>query len=578
MTYDLKVTGGLLVDGSGRSAVAADVAIRNGLVAAVGKDVVGPAHRTIDAEGCVVAPGFLDIHTHLDAQVMWDPMLSVSSWHGVTTVVTGNCGFGFAPARPEHRELLMHTLENVEGMDFGCLTEGLGDWGFQTFPEYLDAIERSGTALNIGALLPHSALRLFVMGEDASERAATSDELAEMRRLVREALSAGAVGLSTSRTPGHAGAGGKPVPSRLADFDEIVALAEVLREEHQGVFMAAIGSGFSVPQLREIAERTGVPVTFASVFAGMGGRPDGHRRVVERTAQARADGYDITAQISVLPITMDFSMQDPYPLTNSVPAVFLLPTLDAEFAPLFAESSAERRCEVYRDPGFRDRFRTATDSAGWHAEVWSRVRIATSPGHPELAETFLADYARARGQHPADAITDLSLETGLRTRFSMAILNLDEDEVQMLLTHPATHIGLSDAGAHVSQLCDACFPTYLLGHWVRDKQALSLESAVHKLSQEPARIFGLRGRGLLTPGGAGDLVVFDPATVGNGRRELRTDLPANAPRVVIEADGVHHVVVSGVPIREGDTDVVDSSNLPGRVLRPHDLGRLSAVK
>src|SRR5215475_11842795 len=208
--FDLKVTNGQLIDGTGAPAVPADIAVSGGRVVAVEAGAAGSARRTIDADGLVVAPGFIDVHTHLDAQVMWDPMLSVSSWHGVTTVVTGNCGFGFAPARPEHRELLMHTLENVEGMDFECLREGLGDWGFQTFLQYLDAIDRSGTALNIAALMPHSSLRLFVMGEDASERAATPDELEQMRRILKDALNAGAVGLSTSRTPGHSGAGGRP--------------------------------------------------------------------------------------------------------------------------------------------------------------------------------------------------------------------------------------------------------------------------------------------------------------------------------------------------------------------------------
>jgi N-acyl-D-amino-acid deacylase len=571
VAFDLKVTNGQVIDGTSAPAVPADVAVSGGRIVAIGADAAAPARRTIDADGLVVAPGFIDVHTHLDAQVMWDPMLSVSSWHGVTTVVTGNCGFGFAPARPEHRELLMHTLENVEGMDFECLMEGLGEWGFQTFPEYLDAIERSGTALNVAALMPHSSLRLFVMGEDASERTATPHELEQMRRILKDGLRAGVVGLSTSRTPGHSGAGGKPVPSRLADFEELVSLATVLRDERQGIFMAAIGSGFSIPQLREIAERTKVPITFASVFAGMGGRPDGHRRVMERTEQAREQGHDITAQMTPLPITMDFSMQEPYPLTNSIPAVFLLPTLDSEFKDLFSESSVAGRIGRYRDPDFRRGFRNATDVKGWNDQIWPRIRISASPDRPELVDTFLVDYAKARGIHPGAAIIDLALESHLQMRFSMAILNLDEDEVEWLLLHPATQLGLSDAGAHVSQLCDASFPTYLLGHWVREKGVLSLEHAVHKLTQEAARVYRLRDRGVLAPGSAADIVVFDPAVAGNGRRELRTDFPAKAARVVIEADGIEHVIVGGVSVREHGTDVASQDDLPGRVLRRADL-------
>src|SRR5882724_5948568 len=278
--FDLLVRGGLLVEGSGAPAVAGDVGIRAGRIAAMGA-VRGEAPRVIDADGAVVAPGFVDIHTHYDAQLFWDRWLTISPWHGVTSVVIGNCGFGIAPTRPAHRDLMLRTLENVEGMSLAALREGIGsEWPFETFPEFLDAVARRGTAINVGALVGHTPVRLYVMGEEATEREATADEIAAMRTLVADALRAGAVGFATSKAPTHVGWEGRPVPSRVASFEEIEALAGCLADAGN-VMQATLGPGLFLDEFAAIQQRTGRPVSWTALLGGMLG-PDGHRAVLER--------------------------------------------------------------------------------------------------------------------------------------------------------------------------------------------------------------------------------------------------------------------------------------------------------
>ncbi len=564
MGLDLKIVGGDVVDGTGLARRRADVGVKDGVIVAVGQ-IEEQADVELDATGLVVAPGFIDIHTHLDAQVMWDPMLSVSSWHGVTTVVMGNCGFGFAPTRREDRELVMRTLENVEGMDFECLRAGLGaEWGFETFPEYLEALQRAHPALNVAALVPHSPLRVWVMGEDASRRAATGAEVAQMADLLAEALHAGAVGFSTSMHPGHIGAGGLPVPSRLAELSEIIALARVA-SERGGLFMAGIGPNLSIGELEQIHAATGVTITFTGLTAGMGGRADGHRRLLARSEAAHARGVPITPQVSCLPVTSEFDIADPMPLTHTAPAALRAHTLEAEFADVYAANTPEGRIAAYSSRGFAQRFRDATDSERWH-RIWDGMRIASMPGRPDLEQTHLTAYASAEGVHPAEALLQLAIASNLKARFSLELLNNDEDEVALLLTHPVTQVALSDAGAHVSQLCDACFATRLLGHWARDTSVLTLEQAVRMLTKDPATLFGFADRGVLAEGYGADVVVFDPDTVGNGQRRLVRDLPAGARRITVDAEGIDTVIVNGRIIRRRGSDVANDV-APGVLLR-----------
>jgi N-acyl-D-amino-acid deacylase len=478
----------------------------------------------------------------------------------------GNCGFGVAPTHARHRDMVLKTLENVEGMDLDCLEAGLGDWGFETFPEYLDAVERRPKATNVATMIGHTPLRYFVMGEAAMERAATPDEIAAMRVLVGEAMDAGAIGFSTSASTSQVGYAGRPVPSRLAGLDEVVALSSVLRDRGRGVVMAAIGKGLSVPQLGEIAAATERPVTFAAIVTDLGG-PGHHRRLLERVEQVQARGLRVVPQVSCRPVLFEFDLREPYPFTTSAPAMLGLPVLDDLFAPVFAARDPGARAACYTRPGFRSELAAATGSPEWRDRLWRTITVIEHPPDRSTEQRRIVDVAAERGVSCADVLLDLSLAGDLRSRFVMAYVNGDEDEVEHLLKHPGTQIGLSDAGAHASQICDECFPTDLLGRWVREKGALALEEAVAMLTSRPAELFGITDRGVLEPGRAADVAVFDLATVGAGRPYLDHDLPAGAARLKAAATGLEWVIVNGVPIRHGGEELVAADDLPGRLLR-----------
>jgi len=557
MEYDLKITGGSIIDGTGQPAFAGEVGIRGGKIAALGK-AVGSAAGTLDAEGKVVAPGFVDIHTHYDAQVMWDRMMTISPWHGVTTVVMGNCGFGVAPTRSEHRGLIMRTLEKVEGMSLEALESGLGyDWPFETFAQYLDAVGRRGIAINAGAMVGHTPVRLYVMGEEATERPATADEIAAMRAIVRDALEAGALGFATSKSSTHVGYGGKPVPSRASELTEIKALAGALGEAGRGIMQATVGRELFFSEFAEISRATGRPVTWTALLAGMMG-PGSHRQLLERNRQACAGGAQVIPQVACRPLNFEFNFKQPF--------IF-------ESMPLFKPVSAadlEGKRRIYRDPEFRRALkeRSAWSLSGPLAERWNRTWISHCPAEPALEERSLAEVARERGVDPIDLALDLSLASELTARFRMAVLNDKEDEVEELLNAPGTVLGLSDAGAHASQLCDACFSTYLLGRWVREKNAIPIERAIWMLTSRPAEVFGITDRGRLAFGMAADVTIFDPATVAAGPLRRVNDLPAGADRLVADALGIDAVIVNGVIIRRDGHDLVDPDGpLPGKVLR-----------
>jgi N-acyl-D-amino-acid deacylase len=557
MAYDLKIAGGTLIDGTGAAPRPGDVGIRDGRLVALG-DAPGGAREEIDAHGLAVAPGFVDLHTHYDAQILWDPSLGISPWHGVTTVVMGNCGFGVAPTRPEHRDLVLRTLEKVEGMSLACLRAGCGErWPFETFPEYLDTIERRGSLVNVTALLGHTPLRLYVMGEAAVERAATDDEIASMRDIVRDAIEAGALGFATSKSPTHVGYRGQPVPSRAADLREIQALAGALGEAGRGVIQATVGSGFFIDELAGLSRETGRPVTWTALLAGLLG-PGSHRGFLEWSERALASGAQVIPQVSCRPLNFEFDLAEPFPF-ESVPA----------FQPVSAADHAGK-LRLYADPGFRAEARAAFESgrAGPLGLCWDRIVVTHVPGDPASSERPLVDVARERGRDPLDCLFDLALATDLGARFRLAIMNVDEDEVAELLTHPDTVLGLSDAGAHASQLCDACFSTHLLGHWVRERGTLTLAEAVRMLTSRPAEVMGITDRGRLAVGLAADVVVFDPAHVGAGALRRVHDLPAGAERLVADAHGIEAVVVNGMVVRRAGGDrLTPSDPLPGRLLR-----------
>jgi len=556
MTYDLKITGGTIVDGTGKAGFAGDLAIKDGKVVALGK-AEGGAVDTIDAAGQVVCPGFVDVHTHYDAQILWDRMLSISPWHGVTTTVIGNCGFGVAPTRAAHRRLILQTLEKVEGMSLDALQAGLGDdWPFETFPQYLDTLEKSGSAINIAALFGHTPLRLYVMGEESTERAATPDEVSAMKKLVREAMEAGAIGFGTSVSVSHNGYAGKPVPSRQATVEEMDAMVSVLGDLKRGLMQITIGRDFSTRHMAEVSRKYGVPVTWTALLSYLYG-PGGHRKQLDLAAEQRKAGAIVIPQVSCRPLNFEFTFAEPF--------IFDVMKFMNELAAADAKAPGTRR-RAYADPAWREKLRSEVTPLfrNW----WERVVIAWAPSARELEEMPLTTAAAKLDKDPVDLALDLALADDLQARFRMAVMNFDEKEVAELITDPNTIIALSDAGAHASQLCDACYSTHLLGHWVRERKTFTLEQAVHNLTQRPAEMFGITDRGVLAEGRPADVVVFDPKTVGPGPLKRVHDLPAGADRLVSEASGIAAVIVNGKLIRRGGKDAIPvNGRLPGRLLR-----------
>ena len=544
---DLLLRHAWLIDGTGDPGRAADVAVtgdRISAIAAPGSITPAAGTEVIDLSGLVLAPGFIDIHTHYDAQILWDGDLTPSCWHGVTSVIMGNCGFGVAPTRPEHRDIIVRTLENVEGMSMEALNAGI-DWCFETFPQYLEALEARAKRLNVGAFLGHTPLRLFVLGGE--ERAADSDEVARMGSLLREALDAGAIGFSTSRQPAHSGAYGRPVPSRFAEVDEVSAMAAVLGSAGKGIMQISIGPGMFVNEFSALAVEYGIAVTWTALVTRTD-KPGAAMRTVTRAGELPGEVYP---QIACRPIVMQMTMTDPTPLA----------AID-EWKEVLAVPRAARAA-LYEDLAWRDRARPAT-LAAWAAR-WPKVSVQETGAHADAVGVPLSELAVARGTTPFDLMLDLALADGMSTRFRVVLENDADDEIGALLADKRTLLGLSDAGAHASQLCDACYSTDLLGQWVRERKAISLEDGVWRLTGHPAAAFRIRDRGLIREGYFADLVAFDQATIGAESLERVYDQPGGADRLVARSTGVEHMWVNGSATRVGGTDVAGVA--AGRVLR-----------
>ncbi|MCU1397431.1 MAG: N-acyl-D-aspartate/D-glutamate deacylase [Acidimicrobiales bacterium] len=527
----------------------ADVAIDAGRITAVGPGLDGD--RILDATGCVVAPGFIDIHTHYDAQVFWDPGLTPSCFHGVTTVVAGNCGFSIAPTRPEHHDLIARTLEQVEDMDVAALTAGVPWDSFSTFPEYLASVEASGLGLNFAAYIGHTALRLFAMGDDAYERAATAEEVGEMQEILHEALEAGAAGFATSFAPTHRGAGGKPVPSRLADRAEIVALLTTVGEVGRGVAAFTPGGTLGIDDLYELQPQIGVPFTYTAMLT----MPTGsHLRLMEINRAGWAAGAEVWPQVSPRPLRFSMSMAEPFTLN-----------VNPSFGDLMAGDVAARRA-AYADPVWRDAALAGWEHAAFGVPRWETYEIAESAKHPELVGRRITDLAAERQSTPLDVLLDLAGEE-LTMRVACLVANDDPDEVAKVLVEEHCTLGLSDAGAHVGQLCDAPQATDYLGNWVRDRKLVSLEEAVRRLTSVQADLFGFADRGRLQVGAWADVVVFDAATVAPGPLRRIADFPAGSERITADRpEGVRHVLVNGVPIQVDG--VHDADVRSGQLVRP----------
>jgi N-acyl-D-aspartate/D-glutamate deacylase len=555
--FDLVVANGTLLDGTGAAPRRGEVGIAGGRIAALGApgELEPHAARVLDARGGAIAPGFIDIHTHYDAQVFWDRMLSISPWHGVTTVVMGNCGFGVAPTRPRDRDLILRTLEQVEGMSLAALREGVGaEWPFESFGEFLGAIEARGTAIHVGAFVGHTPVRTHVMGREACEREASEAEIAAMRTLVAGALRDGALGFATSKAPTHVGYEGKPVPSRFAARAEIDALAGCLAESGRGVMQCTIGGGLFFDEMEQIARAIGRPITWTALLGSAFG-PTGHRGVLERMQKLQDAGLRVLPQVTCRTLQIEFDWTNPLPF-NAM----------AAFAPFLAADRAGRLA-LLDDRAFRDTVREHL-GGGLLIQNFPNAVLSHFPPDASQVERTLGELARERGGDALDVAFELGIESDLAARFRMAVLNADESITAELISHPAAVLGLSDAGAHASQLCDAGLPTDLLGRWVREKRVLPLEEAVRRLTSEPADLLGLADRGRLAKAAAADVTVFDPETVACGPLRRVHDFPAGADRLVADAIGVRAVIVEGTVIREDGRDTVDPTGaLPGRVLR-----------
>ena len=535
--FDLVIRDALLVDGSGAEPRHGDLAVSGGRIAELGR-VSGAAREVFEAGGLALMPGIIDNHTHYDAQITWDPGVRPSPQLGVTTAVIGNCGFTIAPCRSGDRELVMRNLTQVEGMSLEVLRQGIR-WDFETLPQYLDMLERQGSAVNIAVFAGHSALRTYVMGADATRRPATEAEVAAMRHLLLEALRAGAVGFSTSTSPAHNGEGGLPMPSRLADEREMRALVGALGEARRGVFMLTKGGHTPIPFLEDLAADSGRPVVVAALFYNST-NPEACFKDLNAIYEACQRGRRMVGAVSCTPLSMDFTMKAPYVFEGLTAWQPALPLKGEQFRQKLR--SRELRDAIRAEVSQPARFRLFNGQ-------WDQVEVVQSR-QPDYENRTIAALARASGKDPLDFMFDLALNEDLDTLFNAMLLNWEDEGVGRMLRHPASLVSLSDAGAHLTFFNDAGFGLHLLGHWVRRRRVLTLAEAVRRLTRDPATVFGIRGRGELKPGFHADLLLFDPARVDRGPKQRVYDLPGGHPRLSTPPIGVEAVWVNGVRLEE----------------------------
>jgi len=565
--HDLIIRGGTLVDGTGAKARAADVAISNGIITQVGT-VQGKATREIDAAGLLVTPGWVDIHTHYDGQVTWDPLVTPSCWHGVTTVVMGNCGVGFAPARPDRHDWLIELMEGVEDIPGAALAEGI-KWNWETFPEYMDALEKQERSLDIATQVPHGSVRAYVMGErGARNEAANDDDIAAMAKIVREGVEAGALGFSTSRTMLHLAKDGEPVPGTFANKDELIGIGHALGAAGHGVFEMASDMTPAEEEfnwMKEMSAETGLPVTYALLQSPVDANK--WRDMLDMTEQARKEGANVTAQIACRPTGMVLGWQStvhPFISRASYKAIANLP---------FAE-----RLEKLKDPATRTSI--LTDAPGDMGPLgfiltqgYDRMFRLEQEDHLEYeppAEDSVAAEAKRNGSDPAAIVYDMLMENEGRGYIYLPLLNYAEfnfDHIHEMMQHPATVLSLSDGGAHCGVICDASFPTYMLTHWARDRSrgaTLPLEEVVRMQTRETAELYGLNDRGIIAPGMKADLNVIDFEKLRILAPEMVFDLPADGRRMIQKAEGYRATIVSGVITFENGES---TGEMPGHLIR-----------
>src|SRR5688572_19875835 len=540
---DLLLRGASIVDGSGAPAFQADVGVRDKKITAVGA-IDEPARETVDVGGLHLMPGIVNVHTHYDAQSTWDPTLAPSVSLGVTTAIMGNCGFGIAPCPAPQRETVLRNLSVVEGMDLDALLTGTR-WEFETFAQYLDALERRRPWANVGVLAQHSTLRSAVMGEEASQRKATQDEISKMQSLVRDAMKAGAAGFASSFSPNHSGWGGRPMPSTIASDEELKALVSVLGEQRKGIFVMATGPRATPEYMEAIAADTGRPafmVTVLTMFSKA--HPERALQYYERCAAALARGREVYIHSSCQPLSFDFTLREPY----------ILYSHDA-FDRVRA-AAPEERAAIYREKAFRDRlrhnFRNPKSGILFYGD-WSQVERDGVP------------VTRLAKEDPLDYVFDLPIDTQLVAK----LYQNDDAGVAPLLKHPAGVVALSDAGAHLIYFCDAGFGLHFLAHWVRETGTFTLEEGVRRLTSDPAGKYRIPQRGRVAPGYFADLLLFDPLKVGITKLERVSDLPGGGTRMIRSPRGVHGVWVNGLRVFDGAQYIRRQSG-PGSVIKNFD--------
>jgi N-acyl-D-amino-acid deacylase len=564
--FDMVIRGGEVVDGTGAASFAADVAIKDGKIAAIGK-VVDSGAEEIDAKGKIVTPGFVDIHTHYDGQAVWAQRLSPSSSHGVTSVVGGNCGVGFAPCRPEHRDLLVSVMEGVEDIPEVVMTEGL-TWDWETYPEYMNAIEKRPHDIDFASQIPHSAVRVYVMGQRGADREpATADDLAKMQAVVREAIGVGALGFATSRLVIHKTGQGDPIPTWQSAETELEAMAMALKDTGKGVLQAVFGSSGRTLQdeidlLSRLTRMSGRPASFT--MAQDNGNPEAWRDIMAHLAEANTRGPRIRAQVfpRLIGMVLGFDLTvNPFNLCPSYQPLAKLPF--------------EERTQALRDPMVRARLlmEDAQDSFLPLTRLGRRFDYIFPMGDPPNYEpdpaTSVAAQAARRGMDPAELAYDMMMENGGRALLLLALANYGNgnlDPILSLINDPNSVLGLGDGGAHYGMICDSSFPTTVLQHWTRERDGtrMPIERAVQALTRDPAETVGLNDRGVLSVGRKADLNVIDHGRVTLHSPQVRYDLPAGGRRLYQDAAGYEATIVAGQVIsREGQS----TGALPGRLVR-----------
>jgi N-acyl-D-amino-acid deacylase len=567
--HDLVIRGGTVVDGTGAPGVRADVAVDDGSVTLVGQ-VEAQGRTEIDATGRLVTPGFVDVHTHYDGQVTWDPLLTPSIWHGVTTVVMGNCGVGFAPAKPDEHEWLIGLMEGVEDIPGAALSEGIR-WGWETFPEFLDFLDTQTLAIDIGTQVPHGAVRGYVMGErGAHNEPATPDDIEAMARIVREGIEAGALGVSTSRTIAHRAIDGEPVPGTYAAEDELFALGRALRDAGAGVFELApagvMGEDLAASEkemdwMRRLSRETGRPVTFALLQHDFD--PDQWKKMLDLATEAYDEGVPIRPQVAGRPLGLLLGLQTFHPLHRR-----------PSYAPL-DDLPLDEKVAAMRDPELRARILAESpdpdDRMAFIGMGLDRIfKLGEPPDYEPAPDQSIAAIADRAGRDPSEYLYDLLLENDGRELLLRPLLgysNFTQDPIREMVLHPATALGLGDGGAHVGAICDASIETYMLTHWVRDRsrgERLPVELVVRKMTSDTASLYGLEDRGVVKPGYRADLNIIDLDGLVLHRPEMVYDLPGGARRLLQTADGYDATIVAGeVVMRNG----VDTGARPGKLVR-----------